>query len=427
VKEKMASKEQTSWSRKRSFDKYIEIDPEFPIPRAQKTRKSRSAQIINEKGNGCVKDRKANPKIYQFEVDSLNNEKNLNQGLKAESGKRKEYFESKSETTKSVKQGLEIFESKLKPFELGNLLVKEKNGQTKIPLSHSHVKLEPVDDDENKSEMINPVVKSDMIADEYQIKTDKCMKKEVKLESMGILETKVKIEPFEIENCLVNVDTSNKIETDVDERKLFVGGLPNYANESDIQDYFNKFGEIEEITLKVDQFTGRSRGFAFVAFKTDNGFAKAFVNKSHVILGKDVTVKKAESKQGKIYVGKIPDKISSEEIKSHFSKFGKITLFKQPVDIITKKGKDFCFVTFEKESSAKRLIEKGVTIINGVQINVKKVTPPSQQVEHHEMQVGCAFKNWFIRPMPFLGPRPFFGPGPFFGGWHNFGPRPFGH
>ena len=52
-----------------------------------------------------------------------------------------------------------------------------------------------------------------------------------------------------------------------EDRKLFVGGLSWETKEPQLKDYFEKFGEIESINLKVDPVTGRSRCFAFLVFK----------------------------------------------------------------------------------------------------------------------------------------------------------------
>ena len=52
-----------------------------------------------------------------------------------------------------------------------------------------------------------------------------------------------------------------------EDRKLFLGGLSWETKEPQLKEYFEKFGEIESINLKVDPVTGRSRCFAFLVFK----------------------------------------------------------------------------------------------------------------------------------------------------------------
>ena len=86
-----------------------------------------------------------------------------------------------------------------------------------------------------------------------------------------------------------------------DERKLFVGALPQEAKDSDIKEYFEAYGEIDSINLKVllflmsfyllftnrylqmDPVTGRSRGFAFIVFKTVEGIEAALQQTAHVV------------------------------------------------------------------------------------------------------------------------------------------------
>lgn len=53
---------------------------------------------------------------------------------------------------------------------------------------------------------------------------------------------------------------------DSDGRKIFVGGLPFDAGDSEIRDDFGKFGNIEDIYLPTEKETGRPRGFGFVTF-----------------------------------------------------------------------------------------------------------------------------------------------------------------
>ena len=108
------------------------------------------------------------------------------------------------------------------------------------------------------------------------------------------------------------METSGNQQND-DDRKLFAGGLAQEATEKDIMEYFGTFGEVASVNLKMDQMTGRSRGFAFVVFTEVETLTKV-LSQDHAIKGKKVAVKKAASKQGKIYIGKFTDPTISEEV-----------------------------------------------------------------------------------------------------------------
>ena len=47
---------------------------------------------------------------------------------------------------------------------------------------------------------------------------------------------------------------------------------------------------------------------------------------------KKVAVKKAQAKQGKVYIGKLPAEVSDDEIKNHMATFGTIANIEQPFD-----------------------------------------------------------------------------------------------
>ena len=68
-----------------------------------------------------------------------------------------------------------------------------------------------------------------------------------------------------------------------DDRKLFVGGLPQEASDEDVKEYFGQYGEIENVNLKMDPQTGRSRGFAFIVFKDNDALNAASAQEAHVI------------------------------------------------------------------------------------------------------------------------------------------------
>jgi len=50
--------------------------------------------------------------------------------------------------------------------------------------------------------------------------------------------------------------------------KIYVGGLPYSATESQLNDLFATHGAVESARVITDKFTGQSRGFGFVEMST---------------------------------------------------------------------------------------------------------------------------------------------------------------
>src|SRR5436853_7453449 len=57
--------------------------------------------------------------------------------------------------------------------------------------------------------------------------------------------------------------------------RLFVGNLSYQTVESDLQDYFSQAGVVTSVNLMLDKMTGKSRGFAFVEFGSQEEANKA--------------------------------------------------------------------------------------------------------------------------------------------------------
>jgi RNA recognition motif-containing protein len=64
--------------------------------------------------------------------------------------------------------------------------------------------------------------------------------------------------------------------------KLFIGNLPYDISEPELLSLFNEFGEVVNANLVKDNFTGRSRGFAFVEMDSRSSGQQAMesLNKS---------------------------------------------------------------------------------------------------------------------------------------------------
>lgn len=77
--------------------------------------------------------------------------------------------------------------------------------------------------------------------------------------------------------------------------KLYVGGLPYSATETQLTSLFAEHGTVESARVIADKFTGQSRGFGFVEMSTDEE-AKAAITalNGSQMDGRSLTVNEAK-------------------------------------------------------------------------------------------------------------------------------------
>ncbi|XP_055622517.1 RNA-binding protein squid isoform X3 [Toxorhynchites rutilus septentrionalis] len=166
-----------------------------------------------------------------------------------------------------------------------------------------------------------------------------------------------------------------------DDRKLFVGGLSWETSDKELKEHFGQYGEIESINVKTDPNTGRSRGFAFIVYKSAESIDKVVAAGDHVINNKKVDPKKAKARHGKIFVGGLTTEISDEEIKTFFGQFGNIVDVEMPFDKQKNQRKGFCFITFDSEQVVNELLKTPKQTISGKEVDVKKATPKPDNMQ----------------------------------------------
>lgn len=80
-------------------------------------------------------------------------------------------------------------------------------------------------------------------------------------------------------------------------KKLFVGGLTQTTTEEQFRQYFEQFGTIEDSVIMVDKETGKSRGFGFVTFDSEEAVDRVVEKyNDNKIDGKWVECKRAQAK-----------------------------------------------------------------------------------------------------------------------------------
>ena len=86
--------------------------------------------------------------------------------------------------------------------------------------------------------------------------------------------------------------------------KIYVGGLPYSATESELSELFSQHGTVESVNVITDKFTGQSRGFGFVEMATKEE-AEAAINalNSTEMGGRTLTVNEARPQAPRTGVG----------------------------------------------------------------------------------------------------------------------------
>ncbi|CDS01998.1 hypothetical protein [Sporisorium scitamineum] len=79
-------------------------------------------------------------------------------------------------------------------------------------------------------------------------------------------------------------------------QKLFVGGLPPTVTPASFRMFFEQFGTLAECTCMMDRETGKPRGFGFLTYQDDAALQHVLNTRPIVFDGKEVDVKRAQSK-----------------------------------------------------------------------------------------------------------------------------------
>ena len=80
---------------------------------------------------------------------------------------------------------------------------------------------------------------------------------------------------------------------------IFVAGLPYDLDDAELEEIFEKFGEVKSAKVSMDRETGKSRGFGFVDMPNEAEARDAIENLNDISLGKKpLVVKPAEDRGG---------------------------------------------------------------------------------------------------------------------------------
>jgi len=157
---------------------------------------------------------------------------------------------------------------------------------------------------------------------------------------------------------------------------LIVLGLPYSTTEEELKTYFTEAcGELSFCQLKTDRNTDKSRGFGFVRFKTEEA-AEIAIKGNHEIQGRKLVVRTSQRKGDtptKLFVGRLPEGVTLEEVNDYFSEFGDI------VDcFLPNPFRGFAFITYTDQDDAKRCLRMSHTL-KGSRLNLSAAEPKAER------------------------------------------------
>lgn len=166
--------------------------------------------------------------------------------------------------------------------------------------------------------------------------------------------------------------------------KLFVGGIAAQTTTEALRVHFSRYGCI--VDAVVMNKNGRPRGFGFVTFDAPAA-AAAVLTEQQWLDGRLVDVKRAvpgernqERTSNKIFVGGLPQDVSTDDLRAYFSGYGAVADAVVMVDRRTSRSRGFGFVRFAGgaqgcAASEAVLRDFPTHRLGGKWVEVKRATP----------------------------------------------------
>lgn len=177
-------------------------------------------------------------------------------------------------------------------------------------------------------------------------------------------------------------------------------------SEKQLRAHFSNFGVLSDLYLPKHT-NGRNKGYGFATFATEQSLTLALQQPKHIINGVTVQAKRAgprppdiptgDSKPmlhpatahaqpfgrgPRIYVGGVPNCVTEEGVREHFSKWGFVSDVYFP-GARGQKRLTFCFVTFDNLQSAERACNESERSLDGWPLESISMAEIRKDNKHH--------------------------------------------
>jgi len=161
----------------------------------------------------------------------------------------------------------------------------------------------------------------------------------------------------------LNIKNSNQNDT-----KLFVGGIPADTKKDELESIFSQFGEVLDVYIPINKKKKCLKGFAFVAMADKPSYKEVLKVKEFKLRGKTMTaraalrendacqISKVLQKQ-KLFVKGFPFSTKEAEISAFFEKFGKVNRVLMCKDKL-QKFRGFAYVIMNTQKGFQSVLEE---------------------------------------------------------------------
>nr|CAD7589283.1 unnamed protein product [Timema genevievae] len=144
--------------------------------------------------------------------------------------------------------------------------------------------------------------------------------------------------------------------------------------------------------------SGRSRGFGFVTFSDPANVSLVLQNGPHQLDGRTIDPKpcnprslqkpKRSNSFPKVFLGGLPSNVTETDLRTYFTRFGKVMEVVIMYDQEKKKSRGFGFLSFELDEAVDRCVAEHFVNLNGKQVEIKKAEPRDSN------KMGDGLPNW---------------------------------
>ncbi|WOL16277.1 28 kDa ribonucleoprotein, chloroplastic [Canna indica] len=187
------------------------------------------------------------------------------------------------------------------------------------------------------------------------------------------------------------LEPSNVEQSEQNDKKVYVGGIPYYSTEDDIRSFFEGCGTIAEVDCMLFPESGKFRGIAILTFKTEAAAKRALALDGADMGGFYLKIQPYKSNRtqkqdfapevvegyNRIYVGNLSWDITEDDLRKFFS-VCKVSSIRFGTDKTTGEFKGYAHVDFTDSGSLNAALKLDQQLVCGRPVRIRCAVPKKE-------------------------------------------------